>query len=169
MFTSSGMELHEVGEKVLWARAQIARVPEAARSTTGLRASFLPQRARLGRMRRSASRALAFPDAAWTGLLHERRLLAHPCRLWQLSGRTLPVPSRTREPVLRVEGGRRRKNRDRRIRADSAPSRVASGRAGVRTKAVIPASAKWASPERSFGARTCAARRDAKRDLQVSA
>jgi|SRR5271168_4341566 len=44
MFTSSGMELREVAQKVPWARAQIARVPEAARSTTGLGALLLPQR-----------------------------------------------------------------------------------------------------------------------------
>ena len=43
MFTSKGMELHDIGQKVLWAGAQIAaRVAEAREVNDGLRALFLP-------------------------------------------------------------------------------------------------------------------------------
>src|SRR5271165_5934731 len=47
MFTSKGMKLHDIGQKVLWAGAQIAaRVAEAREVNDGLRALFLPQHGR---------------------------------------------------------------------------------------------------------------------------
>jgi hypothetical protein len=49
MFTSKGMELREMCQKVLWAGAQIAaRVAEACELNDGLRALFPPQHGRRG-------------------------------------------------------------------------------------------------------------------------
>jgi hypothetical protein len=49
MFTSNGMELRDMCQKVLWAEAQIAaRVAEAREVNDGLRALFPPQHGRRG-------------------------------------------------------------------------------------------------------------------------